>query len=270
MQDDNIEPDTTFEFQPLNSDRDPSPPPRAIKLVFFLSGVFTGCLVAAIVFSFLLPLDKPKTSAPKPKKNSGKSSIVSKKEPFSKPILNGWFHEDSNSDGKPDEWALYENDVLTKLHLDENFDEKKDTWSEYQEGLIKKSTTDMNFDGKPDEWTHFSRLGRITRVETDMNFDGKIDAWENFDNSQFRSGEYDVDYDGKPDEWTFGVHGQITEKHVSLSKSGKIDQKVYYKNGIKKYDEFDVDGDGKFEKIRYFDNFGQVIETKSSTDRQNR
>jgi hypothetical protein len=59
---------------------------------------------------------------------------------------------DTNKDGKPDRWEMYDNGVLTRIE------------------------TDTNFDGKPDEWV-YAENGKPSKLEKDSDYDGKVDQW---------------------------------------------------------------------------------------------
>lgn len=63
---------------------------------------------------------------------------------------------DSNKDGKPDHWQLYDqNGQVAKVEVDTNFDGKVDQWAFYENGKIKKAEKDSDYDGKPDQWVDY-------------------------------------------------------------------------------------------------------------------
>jgi hypothetical protein len=94
---------------------------------------------------------------------------------------------DTNNDGKTDDRYYYdpENGLLLREELDTNYDGKPDLWVifEYNTDTSMKQCTiqkDNNFDGKIDEWHYSNNKRKIIKIEKDQNFDGKIDFTKNF------------------------------------------------------------------------------------------
>ena len=89
---------------------------------------------------------------------------------------------DNNNDGIMDDFYYFDSvsKLIEKEELDSNYDGKPDIWVIFNykpdhsidECLIEK---DNNYDGKPDEWHYTDERRRVIRIERDTNFDGKVD-----------------------------------------------------------------------------------------------
>jgi hypothetical protein len=62
---------------------------------------------------------------------------------------------DTNKDGKPDRWEIYENGVLARIETDSNFDGKADEWVYAENGKPAKLEKDSDYDGKVDQWVTY-------------------------------------------------------------------------------------------------------------------
>ena len=149
---------------------------------------------------------------------------------------------DTNQDGKPDEWKIYDGQTLVRVErdrdgdgkrevriiletvevlppeggpprrqqrairseVDRNGDGKPDLVRWMKEGQPDRERGDVNLDGRPDLWSYY-RKGTKELTIMDKNHDGRPDAWFYYDPTGVRlsGGRVDENFDGTPDR-TFG------------------------------------------------------------------
>ena len=114
---------------------------------------------------------------------------------------------DTNKDGKPDEWKIYdEKDHLIRMEKDRDGDGRAEVAIFFDDTQPKpkpvRSEVDRNGDGKPD-LVRWLKAGQPEREQADLNFDGKADGWTFYKNGQKDLMILDKNYDGKPDAWFY-------------------------------------------------------------------
>ena len=143
--------------------------------------------------------------------------------------------KDSDSDGTPDEWKIYDGDRLVRIEkdrdkdgrreavifieqekpvraeVDRNRDGRADMIRLYVAGKPEKERFDQDFDGRWDVWV-FYKEGVKDLMIRDKNFDGKPDAWFYYaeSGSKVVGGRVDGDFDGTPER----VFGAVPEKET--------------------------------------------------------
>jgi hypothetical protein len=113
---------------------------------------------------------------------------------------------DSNKDGKPDKWYIYEDGYVNVEKSDLNFDGQIDFIVEFdKKGKKKHEEMDNNFDGKMDTFYYYEN-GIATQTTIDSNYDDKIDIWIYLQGAYVDRYEQDTDFDGVIDKTKiFGV-----------------------------------------------------------------
>jgi hypothetical protein len=87
----------------------------------------------------------------------------------------------------------------TEYAFDSNKDGKPDKWYVWNDGYVNEERTDLNFDGKVDAVVEFDKKGRRISEKIDNNFDGTFDTFYTYDNGKLVLEEIDSNYDGKID-----------------------------------------------------------------------
>ena len=142
---------------------------------------------------------------------------------------------DTDKDGKPDEWKHYRGEFVVQMERDRDKDGKPEVWVYYEQYTIPpkegekgaqpktgtrsvRSEVDRNGDGKPD-MIRFMKDGKPDREQADLNLDGRPDAWVYYNNKEGTKDLMimDKNHDGRPDAWFY--YGQGGTK---LS-GGKVD-----------------------------------------------
>ena len=85
--------------------------------------------------------------------------------------------QDTDYDGRIDEWLNFVDGRIAEEDVDTNHDGKADVWKFYVDGQLQRIRRDRNGDGKPDEWEMYSK-GRLDRVGVDDTYDGHVDRWD--------------------------------------------------------------------------------------------
>ena len=103
---------------------------------------------------------------------------------------------DSNKDGRPDKWYVYEDGYVNVERSDLNFDGKVDFIVEFdKKGKKKYEEMDNNFDGVMDTFYYYEK-GVAVKNTIDSNYDGKVDIWIYLQGVYVDRYEQDTDFDG--------------------------------------------------------------------------
>ena len=113
--------------------------------------------------------------------------------------------KDTNGDGRPDEWVIYDGETPVRIERDRDGDGRREVVILLEAGKPVRSEVDRSGDGKPDLVQYFKK-GKPVREEGDLNFDGKPDAWFYYDRAGIKmiGGKVDEDFNGTVDR-TFGA-----------------------------------------------------------------
>src|SRR5262245_31414890 len=139
---------------------------------------------------------------------------------------------DTNGDGKPDVWKLYQIvqqggqdvDVLTCKQVDLNHDTKVDEVVVFNDaGNRTMEKFDLDFDGKFDV-TVFYEGGHRVREELDTNYDGKSDLWKYYEGDKLVRVELDRNYDGRVDQWEYFEGGKLDRIGYDETGSGQVER----------------------------------------------
>ncbi len=109
--------------------------------------------------------------------------------------------EDSNKDGKTDQWVYYSGGRRAWIAYDNDSDGKVDSktfWRYDRRGNIVRVDTDNNNDGMVDQRTYY-RDGKPYRQEDDISGTGRVNVWTTFVDGLQAKQRVDSDNDGKPD-----------------------------------------------------------------------
>jgi hypothetical protein len=87
----------------------------------------------------------------------------------------------------------------TDYAFDTNKDGKPDKWYVYDDGHVAVEKSDLNFDGKVDCIVEFEKKGKKTHEELDNNYDGIMDTFFSYENGKLVLEEIDSNYDGAID-----------------------------------------------------------------------
>ena len=126
---------------------------------------------------------------------------------------------DTDEDGKPDEWKHYQGEFLVRMERDRDKDGKPEIWITCEQYTVPpkekgaaprigtrplRSEVDRNGDGKPD-LVRFMKNGKPDREQADLNLDGKPDAWVYYNNQEGTKELMimDKNHDGRPDAWFY-------------------------------------------------------------------
>ena len=143
---------------------------------------------------------------------------------------------DHNGDGRADEQATFDGDLIKRIEYDRNFDGKPDEIYNYKDGIVSSSTSDNDFDGRPETVTRFLH-GSWRSAETDHDGDGVI--------------EYRAD----------AINGVLYSEEW-LDASERVIKRLVYKDGQPDHGEIDTDGDGAMDTSR---RYNALVEIESST-----
>lgn len=83
---------------------------------------------------------------------------------------------DSDYDGRVDTWVTFARGKVAHLETDKNGDGKPDEYRVYSQGVLTKVQRDTDHDGRIDTWEVYEH-GRLNRIGTDRNGDEKVDRW---------------------------------------------------------------------------------------------
>lgn len=143
---------------------------------------------------------------------------------------------DSDDDGHPDHFIVYEGGKAVISHRDRNFDGKADQWDFYENGLL-------------------------TRAEEDQNFDGTVDVRWAVTNGNWSSAIMDTDFNGVMDLVVHYSNGIIARTSWRPNQSAHPVREFGYVHGVMKEEWRDVDGDGRFDVQVIYDPFSHPIRT---------
>lgn len=134
--------------------------------------------------------------------------------------------KDTDGDGKPDEWRVYQDKTLVRMERDRDEDGRHEIVVYLREGKPIRSEVDRNGDGTPD-LVRLMKEGRPEKERGDLNFDGKWDAWVYYNKDGFKDLMImDKNYDGKPDAYFYyGQSGtKLTGGRVDTDFDGTFDR----------------------------------------------
>jgi len=164
---------------------------------------------------------------------------------------------DTNGDGRPDQWQYRENGVLVRELFDQNGDGRVDrtvrydpatgqkrseeedenqdghvdSWVEYQGGQVVRRRQDTSGDGDPDVWT-FYRDGQISRIEEDRDGDGFRDRVGYYVAGKLQRETEDGNGDGRPDRITlYDPQERVRQRSEDTNGDGLVDARSFYENG---------------------------------------
>lgn len=142
---------------------------------------------------------------------------------------------DTDNDGKPDEWKIYQGDLLVRMERDRDKNGKVEVWVYYEQYTVPpkegeeggqprtstrplRSEVDRDGNGTVDQ-VRWMKEGRPDRELADLNLDGKPDAWVYYNKQGVKELMImDKNHDGRPDAWFY--YGQGGTKLVG----GKVDE----------------------------------------------
>ena len=84
--------------------------------------------------------------------------------------------KDTDGNGVPDEWRIYDGNGKVRIQRDRDGDGKPDVTIYLEATIPVRAEADRNKDGQPDMLRHYEH-GVPARESYDTNFDGKSDAW---------------------------------------------------------------------------------------------
>ncbi|MBI3322435.1 MAG: hypothetical protein HYZ94_02000 [Candidatus Omnitrophica bacterium] len=131
--------------------------------------------------------------------------------------------EDTDGDGKPDQWKVFQGDLLVRMERDRDQNGKPEVWVHYERYTIppkegeeggqprtssrpSRSEVDRDGNGTPDI-VRFMKEGRPEREQADLNLDGKPDAWAYYKEGVKEFMIMDKNHDGRPDAWFYYGQG---------------------------------------------------------------
>ncbi len=144
--------------------------------------------------------------------------------------------EDSNRDGRIDQWIHYQEGRRLWMASDDNQDGQPDSkiyWRYDHRGGLVRMDADTNNDGRIDQKTYF-REGVPYRQEDDADGNGKMDAWTTFAKGIQAVQRLDTNGDGKPDmikKLEHGKSGDIVGAQVDQDLDGIDDYLEKYEGG---------------------------------------
>ena len=108
--------------------------------------------------------------------------------------------DDTNGDGRPDQWISVDEEGITIVENDRNYDGSIDYTLELDEsGQKKREEMDFNYDGSMDDFSYYKN-GVLVRREIDSNYDTAIDIWVYIHEGVYiKKYKRDIDFDGKVD-----------------------------------------------------------------------
>jgi hypothetical protein len=134
--------------------------------------------------------------------------------------------KDTDRDGKPDEWRIYQGSALVRMERDRDGDGHREVVVLVEKERPVSSTLDRNGDGRPDLFRRYSPAGLPEFDEGDLDLDGQIDYWAWYQQGFKAMAAQDRKKDGEPDAWFF--YDPIPQRVVG----GAVDE----------------DGDGRYER----------------------
>lgn len=122
--------------------------------------------------------------------------------------------DDTNQDGKDDQWISIDSEGITIIENDKNYDGIVDYVLHIDEwGEKKLETMDFNHDGEMDDFYYY-RNGVLVNREIDSNYDTIVDIWVYIHEGVYvKRYERDTDFDGTIDV-TKSFGGDETEKDI--------------------------------------------------------
>src|SRR4030042_231422 len=85
--------------------------------------------------------------------------------------------------------------ALSEYAFDSNKDGQPDKWYIYEDGYVNIEKSDLNFDGKVDFIVEFDKRGKKKYEELDNNFDGKMGTFYYYEKGIAVKNTIDSNYD---------------------------------------------------------------------------
>ena len=139
---------------------------------------------------------------------------------------------DTNGDGKPDVWKLYQIQQQNGQDVD----------------VLTCKQVDLNHDGKVDELVVFNDGGTRVMEKFDLDFDGKFDVTVYYEGGHRVREELDTNYDGKPDVWKYYEGDKLVRVELDRDHNGRVDQWEYFEGGKLDRIGYDETGSGQVER----------------------
>jgi hypothetical protein len=139
---------------------------------------------------------------------------------------------DTNGDGKPDVWKLYQ--IVQQSGQDVD--------------VLTCKQVDLNHDGKVDEVVVFNDAGNRVMEKFDLDFDGKFDVTVYYEGGHRVREELDTNYDGKPDVWKYYEGDKLVRVELDRDHNGRVDQWEYFEGGKLDRIGYDESGSGQVER----------------------
>ena len=145
------------------------------------------------------------------------------------------YPNDSDGDGRPDEYWIFRN------------------------GILIQQARDRNYDGQLDAWDHYNSNSQRLISTADDNFDGKIDMWWYYTNGILASSSQDTDFNSTPDVTYFYQHELCIRGDWTPNGTNIVTLRQSFRNGVITTEQRDTNWDGSFDVTTDYDAFQNPV-----------